>query len=67
MGFRNILTFRSEKEQQQRTLRSICPVQGAAKGWRPCFKTEVMLPVSAAAERRGRMVGKMLRWIWPDG
>ena len=40
MGFWNILTFRSEKEQEQRTLRSSCHVQSAAKGWRQCFKPE---------------------------
>ena len=40
MGFWNISTFRSEKEQEQRTLRSSCHVQSAAKGWRQCFKPE---------------------------
>ena len=40
MEFWNISIFRSEKEQEQRTLRSSCHVQSAAKGWRQCFKTE---------------------------
>ena len=30
-------------------------------------RLRVMLPVSAAAEGTGRIVGNMRHWIWPDG